>query len=358
MKQKKIRLRILAAVAAALLAQQGILFAQRADLAAEVAEPFGQSEVQAGAAYTSSAALARQELPRLRLCLSGLEQSGQVLYCGIDLAVLEEKKAPAGDPNDADQDGKVFGVKDGKVKRFLNRNTDITVDLGDESDYRKGVRYRLAMRTLYIPPDETQIVIADQGNGKDGWVMLEDSEFILSFFAESGEGGVMVRHTKTWDENRLRYNDSKLAAGKALSRPYHMFWSGEKLMLEVETTEHVGEEADGRTDQNGVEITLYEKKNGVWQAPYPPVLLSEASGEDGAGASGEDSQSAAPKRYGYKGSLWHKDMIHRWGQTAPETILFTAVPVVGGERVTEDRREETIVMDDRELFFRVHQKSE
>jgi len=161
------------------------------------------------------------------LSVSGLDDTGELIYVGIDFAVFQ----------DEDKDG-VFTVKEGKVKRFLINHTTITVDLGSPEEYEKGVMHKLAMRTLYTParPEGNgagDIIIADYSNGREGWVPIPNSEFIPTYFADSN-GDSIIRHTEKWEENRQKYNASKIAAGlESMVRPYGVFWSGEKFMIDI-----------------------------------------------------------------------------------------------------------------------------
>jgi len=89
------------------------------------------------------------------LQVSNLDNSGGLIYVGVDFAVFE----------DGDKDG-VFQAKENKVKRIITNHTTVTVGLGAASDYKKGVVHKLAMRTLYVPigpKDQHSEIVIDSG---------------------------------------------------------------------------------------------------------------------------------------------------------------------------------------------------
>ncbi len=248
------------------------------------------------------------------LSVSGLDETGDLIYVGIDFAVFQ----------DEDKDG-VFMVKEGKVKRFLTNHTAITVDLGNPEEYEKGVMYKLAMRTLYVPagPEGNgagEIVIADYSNGREGWVLIPNSEFIPTFFADSN-GDSIIRHTEKWEENRQKYNASKVAAGlDSMVRPYGVFWSGEKFMIDIQTTEEV---------------------------PAIRVSMKDSSYSTTITASTATTSGAI-----YQGELWNKGMLNKWGNYIPKELTFTVDAMDDNGEVLETF--ETIVLiDNRDLYYRV-----
>ena len=248
------------------------------------------------------------------LSVSGLDDTGELIYVGIDFAVFQ----------DEDKDG-VFTVKEGKVKRFLTTHTTITVDLGSPDEYEKGVMHKLAMRTLYTPagPEGTvaeEIIIADYSNGREGWVLIPNSEFIPTYFAVS-DGHSIIRHTEKWEENRQKYNAGKVAAGQdALVRPYGTFWSGEKFMIEIQTTEEV----------SAVRVSIKDSS-------YSATITASAVTTSGAI---------------YRGELWNKDMLNKWGNYIPKALTFTVDAMDDRDTVLETF-ETTILIDNRDLYYRV-----
>jgi len=248
------------------------------------------------------------------LSVSGLDDTGDLIYVGIDFAVFQ----------DEDKDG-IFTVKEGKVKRFITNHTTITIDLGSTAEYEKGVMYQLAMRTLYVPagPEGSgagEIIIADYSNGREGWVLIPNSEFIPTYFADSNRDSI-IRHTEKWEENRQKYNESKIAAGlDSMVRPYGVFWSGEKFMIDIQTTEEV---------------------------PAIRVSMKDSSYSTTITASAVTTSGAI-----YRGELWNKDMLNKWGNYIPKELTFTVDAMDDNGEVLETF--ETIVLiDNRDLYYRV-----
>lgn len=248
------------------------------------------------------------------LHVSNLDQTGNLIYVGIDFAVFQ----------DEDKDG-VFTVKEGKVKRFLTNHTTITVDLGSSDEYKKGMMYKLAMRTLYTPagPEGNgvgEIIIADYSNGREGWVLIPNSEFIPTYFADSN-GDSIIRHTEKWEENRQKYNASKVAAGlDSMVRPYGVFWSGEKFMIDIQTTEEV---------------------------PAIRVSINDSSCSTTLKASAVTTSGAI-----YRGKLWNKDMLNKWGNYIPQELTF-AVDALDDSNTVLETFETTVLVDNRDLYYRI-----
>ena len=248
------------------------------------------------------------------LSISGLDDTGELIYVGIDFAVFQ----------DEDKDG-IFTVKEGKVKRFITNHTTITIDLGSPAEYEKGVMYKLAMRTLYVTTGPEghgaeEIIIADYSNGREGWVLIPNSEFIPTYFADSDEDS-FIRHTEKWEENRQKYNESKIAAGlESMVRPYGVFWSGEKFMFDIQATEEV---------------------------PAVRVSIKDSSYSTTITVSTVTTSGAI-----YRGELWNKDMLNKWGNYIPQKLIFT-VDALDDRDVVLDTFEATILIDNRDLYYRV-----
>ncbi len=275
-----------------------------------------------------------QGLPKVTLQLSDFDNSGNLIYIGIDLAVFEEVDAQ-GDPSDIDRDGKVFVAKEGKVKRFLTNSTNISIDLGDPRDYKKAVRHKLAMRTLYTPTGTStgEIIIANQSNGKDGWIEVAGSEFQLSYFAGIDENNPIIKHTDKWEENRQIYNQSKISAGLVPSstaiRPYNTFWSGEKLVLDIRTGESL----------EAVKIEILETTSPGVTALYTKALTA------GIPISGVTGGAV------YKGEIWDAAMINKWGNYAPKVLTVKLQAIVSGSAV--ETKYSQIVIDNKDQFYRI-----
>lgn len=264
-------------------------------------------------------------VPKVTLELANLDESGDLIYFGIDFAVF----------SDPDGDG-IFTVVDGKVKRFITSYKNMTIDLGASSGYKKGVPHKCAMRTLYVPVGTRQepIIIANQGNGKDGWVEIPNSDFIPTYFAK--QTSALIEHTDRWDKNRTAYNTGKENAGLAIEkRAYNTFWSGEKLLVYLETNEQVPK----------IRATL----QGIYKANGDKYIQNLGL------------KSVNPNITGggiYTGEIWDAGMVNKWGNHTAKDVSVT-FDIVSGSGITEEILETsktTITFDNRQLFYRPYRK--
>ena len=256
-------------------------------------------------------------IPKLNITLSQIDESDSLIYTGIDAALFW----------DDDKDGIFTAVpNDYMVKRILTSSLSFTFDLGNSTEYKKGIRYRMAIRTLYYSVGSTPetILIADYNNGYEGFVLLPESEFVPTYFASSNNG--YIKHTANWENNRKKYNLQKESINSNEKRGYDVFWPGEKLKIEVETTEVV-EKIKVTMD---VENEKYETKLSDY----------ENSLEVSGGAI-------------YKGSLWDKDMINKWGNYVPESAIVS-IDIVGKEGEVLESRKAEIIFENRQMYFRHH----
>lgn len=252
---------------------------------------------------------------KISIELTSLDTSGNLVYAGVDLAVFQ----------DEDKDG-IFAVMPGKVIREFTNSTSIAIDLGSASEYKKNCIYKLFMRILYVPVGTGydmgmgDIVIADQGNGSDGWVEIPGASFRPAYFIDQ-DGASVIRHTDKWEENRQKYNLGKIAAGQdALVRPYGTFWSGEKFMIDIQTTEEVP----------SVRVSIKDSS-------YSATLTASTVTTGGAV---------------YRGELWNKDMLNKWGNYIPKELTFTVDAMDDSGAVLETFKT-TILIDNRDLYYQV-----
>lgn len=265
-------------------------------------------------------------LPSPTILVTGLDESGDLIYCGVDVAIFQYEPAIG-----------AYKAKAEKVKRIITTSTEITIDLGSKRDYAKGVNHFVAIRTLYTPAGvdgshgET-IIIADESGATEGWHKIPNSYFILSFFLnwkETGEEGVLW-HTDTWAANLNRYNQSKVEAygGSAEQRSGDTFWLGEKLMVRVVTDE------------------LVDSLSAVINPGINEYRL------DISGGSYEEIEGEEGPLYVFKGELWSPDMYtsETWGNGGKEPIKVH-LQIKQGE-ISEDRAI-TIYFDNREPFYRL-----
>lgn len=266
------------------------------------------------AGYTDDAPY--EGFPRnVTIQLSDLDTSGSLIYVGVDLAVFQ----------DEDGDGE-FAVMSNKVVRKLTNSTNVTLDLGSIADYEKGKLYKVAMRTLYVPTgtDNDLIVVADQDNGKDGWVLLPGLVFRPTYFI-NGVGSPYLLHTDKWDENRLEYNASKVAAGLDSSqRSEDIFWSGEKFVFDIHTSEAI---------PGGVRISI----DGT---EYSTTLTTPTS---------VTSSGAI-----YQGELWDEEMYNKWGNYAPETLTFS-LDAMDNSTILETKKIQAII-DNQDQYYRTRRE--
>lgn len=264
-------------------------------------------------------------VPKATINITDLDDTGKLIYCGVDIAVFW----------DPDKDGRFVVVPDdSKIKRLITTNTNITFDLGPVSTFKKGVQHKLAMRTLYVPIGVKQepIVIADADNGNDGWVEIPDSLFVPTYFINKPEDPY-IKHTEKWDENRTGYNDVKIKnLKKDAVRGGGVFWSGEKLILNIETAEIV----------SGVAVSIEGERNAE-NKKYKTVLTEYKPSE-------RISEGAI-----YTGELWEKSMFNKWGNYIPKE-LTVKMEILGSEGDILEERNVEIVMDNRDLYYRASRK--
>lgn len=131
-----------------------------------------------------------------------------------------------------------------------------------------------------------------------------------------------VNHTKKWHENRIAYNRKKTGTDDS-PRAYHVFWSGERFMLEADTT--VIDTASGvRCTKLTVDI----------QGEGYNTTLSSADGHN------------------WSGELWEESMMNKWGRSGAENLAFRFTATYSNGRVKVD--DVAIVMDTRETFYEIH----
>lgn len=266
----------------------------------------------------SSVTEAFNGVPKVTINITELDNTGQLIYCGVDIAVFW----------DPDKDGKFTVVPDdSKVKRLITTNTNITFDLGPISTYKKGVQHKLAMRTLYVPTGTKQepIVIADFDNGNEGWVEIPGTLFIPTYFINPIDNPY-IKHTEKWNDNRNEYNLTKSNIGQEESiRSEGVFWSGEKFVLNIETAEIV----------SGVAVTILDDNKDT----YKTILTTYEENKNVSGAAI------------YKGELWDKSMFNKWGNYIPKTLKFKLEILDSKEQVLEEKFIEAVV-DNRDFYYR------
>lgn len=249
-------------------------------------------------------------IPLVTLQLKDLDASGDLIYIGIDFGVFADK----------DGDGNFSCVK---AQRFLTRSVNITIDLG--TGYEKAVKHKCAYRVLYVAAGVSQdeIIIADFSNGKEGWISLEGTHFVPSYFV----GGVAnaVTHTAIWTENRESYN----AKNPLTQRTSGVWWSGEKFVLDFTLNDAIDK------------VTV-----GIEGYPEYTAVFTTASAV----------REIAPGKYyyDYDGEIFDSSMINKWGNYVPQKLTFVfTISDSGGNKLEEKTVD--IFVDNRYSYFRVRQ---
>lgn len=248
-------------------------------------------------------------IPTVTLRLSNLDSSGNLIYVGIDFGVFADKN----------NNGNYTCVK---AQRFLTQSTNITINLG--TGYNENWNYKCAYRTLYVAAGQSQdeIIIASYNNGKEGWIALNNSAFSPAYVAGS------VAHTAKWEQNRNKYNNVKFGKTENVTVTYsnyiskanprlhyaNVYWTGEKFML---TANLVG------TIQS-VKAELYAHNGSSWTKTRYSANLTTTGAKDGNATV-------------YKGTLYNKDFITKYGGKTPHRlkIVFTG-SFSGGNTKTDE----------------------
>lgn len=272
-------------------------------------------------AYATSLGQPYDGVPKVTIEISDLDDSGNLIYCGFDVAVFY----------DPDKDGQFTVLPDdSKIMRYITRNTKVTLDIGSPKDYPKGIEHKLAIRTLYVPVGVKQepIVIANSDNGNDGWEEIPGTLFKPSYFINA-QDQPYIAHTLKWDENREVYNNSRISLNEDEKvRDENVFWSGEKLKLHIEVGEVVSGVAIkilGETDSKGetfkVVLRDYEEHPTINDAVI------------------------------YEGELWDEEMMHKWGNYIPKE-LKVQMDILDSDGNSLETKNVFIFMDNRDLFYR------
>ncbi len=237
------------------------------------------------------------------LNISNLDSSGNLIYIGIDFGVFCDKE----------NTGQFSCVK---AQRFLTKSTNITISL-DKLGFEKTKKHKCAYRVLYVPTGVMQypIIIGDYNNGKEGWIGLDETLFIPSYF--EGDISKFIKHTDAWEEHRLSYN----ANAPYEDRGENVFWSGERFVCELCLNATVPAVSVGiRGTSHKIRMTAY---------------------------------TVSGSSFIYRGDLWDESFIDRWGNYIPQTLnmVLTAETADGTkleEKVTE------VIVDNRHKFYQSH----
>lgn len=133
-----------------------------------------------------------------------------------------------------------------------------------------------------------------------------------------------VGHTAIWELNRQDFNIQK--SGNANNpRTANTYWSGERFVVNATTTQ-----IDPSSSVKPNTVTVEILGQG-----YPALVLS------GSGIN-------------WSGEYWNETMINRWGNTAPESLIFRFTVVYSNGTIKQ--KDVTVVVDNREAYYKVHQK--
>jgi len=121
----------------------------------------------------------------------------------------------------------------------------------------------------------------------------------------------------------MKYNEAKAVAGQDDAiRPYSAFWSGEKFILNIPTTEAVP----------AIRVTIDN-------TDYSVILMDHEITSDGAI---------------YKGELWNADMLNKWGNYNPKELTFV-IDVMDGTTVLESISTK-VTVDNKDLYYRIRRE--
>lgn len=270
--------------------------------------------------YEATSVFAEEDLgyrgvPEVSLTLDPdtLDESGNLIYVGVDFGVFVYDEEKGG-----------YVAKEGKIKRILTTSTTIDVDLGDDSDYKKGVKHKLAYRTLYVPAGTKQepIIVANESDANEGWNSIEGSLFTPTYFYNFKTGESFINHTEKWLINIDTYNASKVSASRSSEqRSVETFWSGEKLLLYIKTKEEL---------------------------PYLEMIL------DGTYKTVLDAYTRDGEFYIYESGSWNEGMLNKWGNYIPKTVPYTLNVKESASGAVLESYTGEILFDNRDLFYRVH----
>ncbi len=282
--------------------------------------------------------------PNVNLTLSDIAGKEGLAFVGLDIAVLEEiEQARETSPKAIE-----YKAKDGKVKRVLTNATHIDLHLGDDSQYKKGIKHKLAVRMLYktLGSENPDVLMFSPEGALNQWGEIKGSDFIVSFFTDTTQGKNFTAHTDQWDNNRNIYNKIKNMDNNVTvfdkTRPDNTYWSGEKILINLETRQGVSEKLQ-------LEVSLLDDRNHTGNTSYQTVILTNPTKVTKSQENFEKSTLL------FAGEIWDRGMINRWGNHTPEILTLRVVPIVEGKRFEEDSLSCEIIMDNRDPFFRIHQ---
>jgi hypothetical protein len=166
-------------------------------------------------------------------------------------------------------------------------------------------------------------------------------------FIVISEGKVtgLVNHTQDWDDNRKKYNLKRFSneinypikledyLNHSVPRPRgtNVFWSGERFMLEAET--------EGNPSIVRVKIYSFTPQGAPVDTGYTTTLTK-------SGQKGKEGGDL------WKGSLWDKGMINKWGRKTPQPLLFKFTAEYPAGKTKEDQA--TIIIDSQQDYWQLH----
>ncbi|MCT4686167.1 hypothetical protein [Vallitalea sp.] len=158
---------------------------------------------------------------------------------------------------------------------------------------------------------------------KNGGIAKTSCDLIVNDLSIKGK----VSHTIKWDENRKKFNQSKTSTDDK-PRDSNTYWSGERFMLNGETT---------LINNNSLIKATSVKVEILNQSPAIYCYLNQ----------GKNLNK-------WNGILWNKDMIHKWGRNTIENLTFRFTVIYSNGHIEVD--EVTVKVDDTEDYWRYHRK--
>jgi hypothetical protein len=207
---------------------------------------------------------------------------------------------------------KVYLLKDGNI---INTST-YTVKPNDNT-------YNICTYNLInnITPGnyEIRVVVNDNNGG--------EANDLATFIANDLNIKGYINHTSKWNENRIKYNQSKTNTDNS-PRDYDTYWSGEKFMLSSTTTSI---NSSSTIVAETVYVEILNESPNITQVLHNDEHINKWTGE-----------------------LWNKNMIHKWGTTTPEILTFRFTVEYSNSHIEID--DVNITIDDIENYWRYHRK--
>ncbi len=159
-----------------------------------------------------------------------------------------------------------------------------------------------------------------------------------SRFTVVTEGNILgsVSHRDQWEQNRKKYNLNRF---------------GTEFSKIVDFSEYKGQKAPRRRGTNvfwsGEEFVLRAVVSGD-----PRSVSCQIAGEPYGARMTATGERTGDGDMIYWGTIWHRDMLHRWGRPSPEELTFQFTARYGGD--VEKTHSVSVIVDDSEEYWQLH----